>query len=90
MTVSEMLRRMSSSEFSEWKAYYGRHPWGEEREDMRAGMIAAPLLSCWSKRSFKPSEWVMDFTNDDEVVQDSDNMRAMLEGLTKSMKGKRR
>jgi len=60
--VNEMLNRMTSSEFSEWIAYHELDPFGQEREDLRAGMIAAPLINCWSKKGgkkAKPKDWIL-------------------------------
>lgn len=45
MTVSEMLSRMSSSEFSEWMAYAQIEPFGEERQDVRQAIIACTVAN---------------------------------------------
>jgi hypothetical protein len=36
---------MSSLEFAEWMAYAGLEPFGEERADLRAGIIAATIAN---------------------------------------------
>lgn len=41
VTVGELQRRMSASEFEEWKIFYQLEPFGELRADLRAGTIAA-------------------------------------------------
>lgn len=90
MTVREMLSRMSSSEFSEWMAYYNIEPFGPIREDLRAGMIAAPLLNIWVPRGgtrAKPSDWIMRFDKAAEE-QDWETMKAMLQGFTAAMKAR--
>lgn len=59
MTVRELLARMDSRELSEWAAYYGMSPWGPERADLRAGVVAATVANCLSdKGSFKPSDFM--------------------------------
>lgn len=45
MTVAEMLARMSSVEFSEWIAFNAIEPLGDERADLRAGIITAVLAN---------------------------------------------
>ena len=45
MTVSEMLARMSSRELTEWMAYFTIEPWGEERADLRAGIVASVIAN---------------------------------------------
>jgi hypothetical protein len=41
MTVGELLARISSAELTEWMAYDAIEPFGEERADLRAGIVAA-------------------------------------------------
>lgn len=45
MTVGELLARISSRELSEWAAYYELEPWGEERADLRAGIVASTMAN---------------------------------------------
>lgn len=39
--MREAQLRCSPSEFTEWKAFYKLDPWGQERADMRTGMLCA-------------------------------------------------
>jgi hypothetical protein len=41
MTVGELLGRISSRELSEWMAYYMLEPFGAERDNLHAGLVAA-------------------------------------------------
>lgn len=41
MTVGEMLRRMSSAELAEWRAFYKMEPFGALADDFRAGLYPA-------------------------------------------------
>lgn len=71
---------MSSSELSEWQAYYNIEPFGEIRADLRAGTIASPLVNMWAGkkgRKTKPSDWIMDFG--ELAKQDPEAMKAMLQ-----------
>lgn len=45
-TVRELENRLSSAEFAEWMAYYSLEPFGEARDDYRAGLIAATVANC--------------------------------------------
>ena len=45
MTVSELKQRMSGREFFRWIAYSVIEPWGEERADLRAAMIASTIAN---------------------------------------------
>jgi hypothetical protein len=50
MTVGELLARISSAELTEWMAFDAIDPFGEERADLRAGIIA----SVTANHSFAP------------------------------------
>lgn len=52
MTVGELLQRTSSRELTEWQAYAALEPFGEERADYRAALIAK---SIWDVQ-LKPAE----------------------------------
>ena len=40
-----MLAEVSSRVVAEWQAFYGLEPWGPQREDQRAGTIAATVFN---------------------------------------------
>lgn len=40
-----MLERISSRELSEWMAYYRLEPFGQERDNLHAGMMAAAVYN---------------------------------------------
>lgn len=37
---------ISAEEFAEWVAFFTAEPWGEERADLRSGIIAATVANC--------------------------------------------
>ena len=37
------MAEVDSAEFAEWKAFYQLEPWGGERDDYRAGTVAAAV-----------------------------------------------
>ena len=55
MTVQELLHRMSARELTEWMAYYSLEPFGEERGDMRAGIVASTLFNINRGKKAKPT-----------------------------------
>ncbi len=54
---------MSSREFAEWIAYHQIEPFGEERADWRAGMIAATMANIFRdakkrRKPYKPQDFM--------------------------------
>jgi len=43
--VDALLARLSSTQISEWMAYYALDPFGEERADLRAAMIMSLIAN---------------------------------------------
>tara|TARA_Y100000310_G_scaffold112096_1_gene110523 strand:- start:215 stop:535 length:321 start_codon:yes stop_codon:yes gene_type:complete len=77
MTVSEMLQKMSSAELTDWLAYWRLDPFGEERADLRAGIVAATTANVWAgkgKRA-KPADFMPKFDTPSKR-QTADQMRA--------------
>jgi hypothetical protein len=44
-TIQELRAVLSYAEFQEWCLYYQIEPWGEERADLRAGIVASTIAS---------------------------------------------
>jgi hypothetical protein len=44
-TVAELQAAMSSREFTEWQAYFALEPFGEERADIRAALVASVIAN---------------------------------------------
>ena len=45
MTVTRLLAETTSAELSEWVAFYGLEPFGPERGDLQAGVVAATVAN---------------------------------------------
>lgn len=59
-----MLEAMPSRLFSEWLAYYGIEPFGEERADYRAAMGVAATYNVWrgkGQRAIQPVDMMPRF-----------------------------
>lgn len=67
--MEELLGRMSSLELSEWMAYATLEPFGEERADLRAGIVASVIANTARKPNTKPFQPYdfMPFLERDEV-----------------------
>lgn len=50
-----MLRSISSSEMVEWMAFYRLDPWGEWRDDLRAGVGSSIAANLHRKKGVKLS-----------------------------------
>jgi hypothetical protein len=66
MTVRELEYRMTAREMDEWRAYARIEPFGEERDDLRMGTIAATVANSApfrkkGSKAFKPSDFFPDF-----------------------------
>lgn len=88
--MRRMLRKLSASELAEWEQFHALQPFGLERDDFRAGMIAAPLLNAWrakGSRSRKPEEWIY-VPRPLRPKQSGEHMRMILEGLAKAYEEK--
>lgn len=62
-TVQELYEQMGAYEFSLWAAEYARNPWGEERADLRMGILASAVVNVSGKTvkrggEVKPSDYM--------------------------------
>jgi len=44
-TLQELRAVLSYAEFQEWCLYYQIEPWGDERADLRAGIVASTIAN---------------------------------------------
>jgi len=91
MTVGELLARISSRELSEWAAFAQLEPFGEEREDLRAGIVAATVANTARdpkrrRRTFEPKEFMPRFGEEKE--QGWEEQLAIVEVLNAAFGGK--
>lgn len=64
-----MLAEMTSTQFAEWMAYAQLEPWGEDRADLRAGIVAATMANSMRGKKgkpFKPADFMPRFEPEDE------------------------
>lgn len=63
-----MINEMSWDQYCGWRQYYQLEPFGEERADLRAGIVASTIANVnrdTKRRSkpFAPSDFMPDFDN---------------------------
>lgn len=80
MPVGQLLASISSRELTEWQAFFRLEPFGEERADLRAGIIASTMANTardpkQRPRPFEPREFMPQF--DDEPVDDEMEQAAL-------------
>lgn len=69
-TVGELESTLSSNDLSEWMAYFRVEPFGEDRKDLRMGILASVIANSnrgKSQRPFKPSDFMPYAQDDDEA-----------------------
>lgn len=63
-TVAELLATMDSDEFTHWIAFDRLSPIGDERADLRAGIIASTVANCHrspNRDPFRPSDFMVEY-----------------------------
>ena len=63
-TVAELQLRMSSHEFAEWRAYAQIEPFGQDRSDLGAAIVAATIANvnrAENQPPFSPKDFLPDF-----------------------------
>lgn len=84
-----LLAELSSQQLAEWIAYFQLEPWGEERADLRAGIVASTIAnvnrSAKQRKAFEPKEFMPRFDAEPEAPETSAlrlmaQMRAALGG----------
>lgn len=94
MSVKRAQCEIDSREFSEWQAYWQLEPWGEGRDDLRAGIIASTMANLWRGADtppFTPTDFMPQFDRVAEEALDADVLIAqqqqLLESLTRAAGG---
>lgn len=92
MTVAELLERISSSELSEWMAYYQVEPFGQERDNLHAGIIASVFANAnrdrkKQKKPFTIKDFMLSFKKD-KPKKSPEQMLQFVEMLNAAMGGK--
>lgn len=79
-TVGELETSMSSSEYSHWLAFYQLYPFGPERDNLHAAIIAATVANVHRGKQqtpFTPDSFMLK-TGDDRPNKGFDELVAFL------------
>lgn len=73
--VDGLLGELSSTQLAEWLAYFRLEPFGEERDDLRMGIVASTIAnvnrSAKRRKPYQPEDFMPRFEDaeDDEETQ---------------------
>jgi len=90
--VDRLLAELSTREFDEWLAYYQIEPWGEERGDVRAGIIASTIANVnrnpkQRRKPYSPKDFMPVYDKPPKRQQSTEEMLRMAEMITAAMGG---
>lgn len=83
-----MLERMTSEELSEWHAFYKLEPFGEERADLRSGIVASILVNTNLKKGAKATTPLDFMPYAEKQPQDAAAQKAQFKQFTATMKAR--
>jgi len=86
--VDAMLAEMTSGAFAEWMAYSRIEPWGEDRDDLRIGILASMIANMFrekGKKAYAPQDFILNFEPEDNDAK----VQKMIESLRHSLGGRR-
>ncbi len=72
MTVGELLNRISSRELSEWQLYFEYDPFGGERGDLQAAIVASTVYNMLRGKDAKvanPADFMAKFGPEEQKEQ---------------------
>ncbi len=64
-----MLSEITSKQFAEWMAYSRLEPWGEDRDDLRMGIMASTMANVnrgKNQKPYKPQDFMPSFEPETE------------------------
>lgn len=82
-----MLAEMTSLQYAEWIAYSRLEPWGEDRDDLRMGIVASVIANSnrgKGQKPFKPQDFMPDF----EPVSEEAQIEQMIAKARKALGGR--
>jgi hypothetical protein len=59
-------------------AFYELEPWGPERADLNAGILASTMANLWAKGKFDVGDFMPDFTGERTARPTQDRLRKKL------------
>jgi len=87
----EAKERCTAREFYEWVAYYRMNPWGEERADLRTGIVCALTANVHrgkNGKAYKPTDFLPKY-NERRKVQSGIEMAARMKAFATAHNSRR-
>lgn len=85
MSVEEAQQRISALEFAEWMAYYRIEPFGEDRDDLRHGILCAVIAGLFAPKGKepKPEDFIPRFDDEakDTGVSNPEALKMLLHSM---------
>jgi hypothetical protein len=78
-----LLSQISSRQFADWLAYYSLEPFGEERADLRAGIVASVVNNRWRGKGEKALSPIDFMPYTEEHTQTAEEQMALFQGFLK-------
>ena len=87
-----MLEALPSAMLTEWMAYYEIEPFGEERADLRAGIVASTMANAigGSRRTLEPVEFMPRFDQEQKPPMDEQAMKSTFRAIAKVWNAKQK
>ena len=77
-SMRRVLRELDAEEFGWWAAMYRRDPWGEDRADLRHGILCSLVANALSSKGrFKPADFIPKFGKPKPKRSLAEQFRAM-------------
>ena len=74
------MARCNARQFAEWQAEYELSPWGDERADLRAGIIASTIANVnrGKGKAFSPGDFMPEFDKQPQKAQTPKEMATLM------------
>ena len=79
-----MLETLTARQYVEWLEYYKCDPWGEQRADLRAGIVACTMSNRWRGKNEEASE-PLDFMPYAQQEQTADEIKFSLKSILRQV-----
>lgn len=83
--MNELKATLTSAELTDWIAYFNLEPFGEERADLRAGIVASTIYNVnrGKGRAMHPIDFMPKFDDSTRVKKTPEQVWNVLESFTK-------
>lgn len=90
--VDRMLGELSARQFDEWIAFYSIEPWGEERADLRAGIVASTVANVnrnakQRSKPYSPKDFMPVYDKPPKKAQTMEEMLRVVEVMNAAFGG---